>query len=101
MLPATLLREAARFRRRTVVWYVDNTAAEGALKKGYSGSRFMTAIVAEFWDICIRNNIAVWIDRVPSKENIADAPSRGDIKYLVEELKASQRKPVIGDPANY
>ncbi len=81
--------------------YNDNTGAEGALKKGYSGSRFMTATASEFWDLAIRYDIAVWVDRVPSAKNIADPPSRGDETFLLNVLKAEKVKPKVGDPAKY
>ena len=81
--------------------YVDNTGAEGALKKGFSGSRFMTAAAAEAWDLAIRHEIGLWIERVPSKENIADPPSRGDDRFLKEVMEAIRVTPTIGDPKNY
>ena len=80
--------------------YIDNTGAQGALIKGFSTSKFMTGISAEFWDVAIKNDIAVWIGRVASDDNIADPPSRGDISFL-EQLGAKRLYPTVGDPEKY
>ena len=69
------LKDILMYRR--VLLFVDNDAARGALIKGRSSSRTMDLLrkafyAADAWDPCFW-----WIERVPSKSNPADDPSRG------------------------
>ena len=61
------------------------------------------ALIHEIWSHAFQFRMHLWVERVPSKWNIADCPSR--FKYnLMEGLEAVWRKPVLaelylGEPA--
>ncbi len=61
-----------------VTFYIDNTAGEHCLRKAYSSSNFLAAIAGQFWKRAIELDVGVWINRVPSDDNISDPISRGD-----------------------
>jgi len=61
-----------------VTLYIDNSAAEGSIAKGYSKSLFMARIASACWRLAERFGIGLWIGRVPSSLNPADALSRED-----------------------
>ena len=58
--------------------FVDNTAAQHALSRGYSKHDGTNTIVAAYWAAAARTTAAPWFERVTSKANISDAISRGD-----------------------
>ena len=49
-------------------------------------------MVHEIWSQALANRMHLWVERVPSKENIADAPSRESYSML-EELGAVWKSP--------
>jgi hypothetical protein len=77
------LTEPATFRGREVVHFVDNTSAIYATIKGYSPSRDSARLVHLIHSVLAALGTTVWFEYVPSKLNIADAPSRGDFDLLV------------------
>eukprot|EP00971_Amphidinium_carterae_P232984 4624021-Amphidinium_carterae.1 len=60
-----------------VLHFVDNDSATSALIKGYSGKLDSARLVGMYWMLAALYRINVFIDRVESKSNPADAPSRG------------------------
>ena len=70
---------------RKLILFVDNDGARGSLIKGVSTSRPSARIVNWFWHTAAENELYVWVDRVPSKSNPADAPSRGSFAWLLEQ----------------
>ena len=79
--------------------WIDSTAAEGTLRRGYSSSPLLCAIAGAFWICAERHGIAVWIGRVPSALNPADSVSRQDLN-VVEHFGAvlvTPRAPKPGD----
>ena len=61
-----------------VYWsFVDNTAAEFALKKGYSGDKLTNSCIALYWLAAMEVDALPWFERVPSAAQLADCPSRG------------------------
>ena len=72
-----------------VTLYIDNAAAEGAIAKGYSRSLFLARIASACWRLAERHGIGLWIERVPSSLNPADALSRGD-DTIMREAGGSQ-----------
>ena len=60
-----------------VIFFVDNTSALGALRKGSSRSADVHALVEEVWRLAGSNDISLFFKWVPSKLNLADPPSRG------------------------
>ena len=79
LLPVALVKwaDAARFRHRRVLFFVDNDSARHALIKGYSPSRSSNCILQFINRIELDVQTWGWYSRVPSKSNPADAPSRG------------------------
>ena len=61
-----------------VLHFVDSTAAQGILVRGYSRSPTLSAVTSAYWTLAGQSRVTVWIGRVPSKLNIADEPTRGD-----------------------
>ncbi len=77
--------------------FVDNEAARGALIKGSTSSAASAGLVGEFWDVVARLGAHVWVERVASHSNPADAPSRNSLSWLqergfeIDQAKALQR----------
>ena len=66
-----------RYTKNTpVVLFVDNQAALAALISGNGDSDLANQICGAFWALAASAAINVWIEYVPSKLNVADAPSR-------------------------
>ena len=66
-----------RLEGRRVIYWIDNEAARLALVKGQSKSSIMDRMIRELCLLEDRMLSYAWYTRVPSKSNIADAPSRG------------------------
>ena len=61
---------------KRVIIFIDNSAAVAALVRGDSISGIDASLVAVFWRIAREANICIWIDRVLSRLNIPDLPTR-------------------------
>ena len=61
---------------RRVLHFVDNDAARHGLVRGYSPSVASAAILGEVWAMGLENGSLSYFDRVASKSNLADGPSR-------------------------
>ena len=79
---------------KTVRVFTDNAGGEGALQKGSAKSWDRNLQVHSFWLTAARLLAALWVERVPTKENIADLPSRQD-ERLLGELGAAWRAPRV------
>ena len=77
------LAHPGRFAGKDVIHFVDNTSAIYASVKGASSSADSARIVHMLHLLLAALDVSVWFEYVPSKENIADAPSRGDTDLLV------------------
>ena len=64
--------------------YVDNEGTKFCLMKGNSDNAMVDAICAVFAELEIMIQANCWLARVASFSNIADKPSRGDTKDLVD-----------------
>jgi hypothetical protein len=62
---------------RRVLFFVDNEGARYSLIKGVSPTLALLQIVQLFHSCSEDDQCLPWIERVPSKSNIADLPSRG------------------------
>ena len=71
-----LLRDA------DVMHFIDSSAAEGSLIKGYSASQTLAAIAGAYWSVASESRASIWIGRVPSKLNVADGPTRGNLEAI-------------------
>ena len=102
---------ANALRGRRVVLYSDNTGAEHATDKGSAKAADHNKMVHEVWTLALRScvvcvlgvwlrcllsrhNIHLWIERVPSKLNISDLPSRGRWQ-LMYDIGALWWEPVL------
>ena len=55
---------------------VDNQGVLDSLIKGSSGSVLGAAMCGVFWNLAARSSAFVWLERVSSRANFADSPSR-------------------------
>ena len=70
--------------------------AECAAVKGSAKAFDHNALIHRIWSQALSERIHLWVERVPSKWNIADCPSR--FKYnLMKELDADWCEPVLAD----
>ncbi len=67
---------AERLRGRRVILFVDNDAAKECLIKGTTKSKASAKLVANFWCKASEAELFIWVERVASASNPADAPSR-------------------------
>ena len=70
-------QEAERLKRRKVHIFIDNEGARFALEKGSSTVDDINGFCGALWALVSQLRAEVTIFRVPTKENAADAPSRG------------------------
>jgi len=87
---------ADELRGRQVWIFEDNTGAEATTQKGSSKADDHNSLVHEIWTLALMYGMGLWIDRVPSDDNLADLPSREEYK-LLHKLGAVWRKPLIPD----
>ena len=59
--------------------FIDSEVVESALIKGYSSREDLCLLVAVFWDLVLRLQARVFIDRVATDANPADWPSRDNL----------------------
>ena len=81
-------------RGRRVVLYSDNKGAEASTRKGTAKSWDHCELIHEIWTHAAVNKIRVWVERVPTDDNISDLPSRFEYDML-KELDAEWRAPGI------
>ena len=68
----------------------------GVLAKGAAKAGDHNRIVHKIWLNAAINNTGIWICRVPSEDNIADEPSRGEFSTL-KKLYSVWKNPVLSD----
>ena len=68
--------------------------AEGSTARGSARAFDHNQLIHEIWSHALGHRIHLWVERVPSKWNIADCPSRFAYN-LMARLGASWRKPVL------
>ena len=80
LLPALIAMQTwgNNLKNKKVILFVDNDAARHALVKGRSTNAASDEILITFWEIVAEHEIQIWVERVPSKSNPADGPSRDD-----------------------
>lgn len=85
-----IFHSRASLRNRAIVIYTDNNAALAALINGDS-SVAAFSLIAVFWFLAAAYNIAIWLERVGAKRNIADPPTRGLASpFILKERKISR-----------
>ena len=70
--------------RRRVIFFVDNEGARNSLIKGVSPVLALLQIIQLFHASSEDDQCLPWVERVPSKSNIADLPSRGQTQKALE-----------------
>ena len=90
-----------RIQNRSVILFIDNDSAAASLVRGYSPKVDSGAIVGEFWLLVAQLRARVYIDRVESKSNIADGPSRNQFDEVesLGGLWTSPRTGTFGEPS--
>ena len=99
--PVALDTWSAKLANRHVIHFVDNNGALVALVKGYSKVGDCIKIASDYWLRAASHRVFTYVDRVESKSNLSDGPSRFDVK-LVESLGAKFIEPnltYLGCPA--
>ncbi len=66
--------------------FIDNNGAAANLVKGYSPQLDSSSIVGHFWLLASSMKSSIYIDRVESKPNPADGPSRLDSSWHVSAV---------------
>ena len=59
-----------------VVLFCDNRGQEGILRKGFSSAWDIAVLSGIFWELAALERVDVFVERVPSEENVADYPTR-------------------------
>lgn len=62
--------------KRQIIHFVDNDSAAACLVKGYSAKTDSSGLVGTYWLAVSQCQAEPYIDRVESKSNLADGPSR-------------------------
>ena len=70
--------------------------AEHATSRGSARAFDHNQVIHEVWSLCFQYRIDLWIDRVASKFNISDSPSRGEHE-IMNDLGAVWRPPIWSD----
>ena len=73
---AVLFDPVVDLRGRNITFYVDNNNALAALVSNAPGPPVIAAMTQLIWLCILELGIAAWFERVPSKRNIADLPTK-------------------------
>ena len=82
----------SRLRDRPILLWIDNDSAAANLVKGYSPKSDSSSIVGTFWLLAAALRASIYIDRVESKSNLSDGPSRFDFS-LIQSLGGKWEPP--------
>ena len=94
--PLALDTFAEHLRGRLFIQFVDNSAALGSLVKRYSPTSNMLHLVGDYWLRCASLRCFPYLDRVESKSNCSDEPSRPDLdNTLMAQLGAVFVEPCL------
>ena len=80
--PLAIATWAETLRNRQIWLFVDNDSAAAGLVRGYSPKVDSCALIGAFWLQASAQKIEVYIDRVESKSNLADGPSRWELHLM-------------------
>ena len=70
--------------------------AEKGTARGSSRAFDHNRLIHAIWTQCLRQSISLWVQRVPTDDNLADLPSRSCYKLLAE-LGAVWRDPQLAN----
>ncbi|CAE7214548.1 unnamed protein product [Symbiodinium sp. CCMP2456] len=74
---------------RRVLYFVENEGAREVLVKGASRSRTLLLLGSLFFEMENLDQSLTWLERVASASNVADAPSRGEIRETAAMIGGS------------
>ena len=86
--PAALRTWSKQLSNSQLIHFVDNDSAAAGLVRGYSPRTDSSPLIGDYWLVAAAHGIDVYIDRVESKSNLSDGPSRFDLTEMAA-LKAS------------
>ena len=86
----------SEIRGRSVRIWTDNMGGEGSLHKGASRSWDHNMIAHGIWLFAARNDIALFVSRVGTHDNISDNPSREEYEIL-RAIGATYQSPSVPD----
>jgi hypothetical protein len=84
---------AKLLKGRSVKAYCDNVGGERALAAGAARSADHDRMIHGVWMMAMRLGLTLWTERVPTKDNIADLPSRESYS-LMEQVFCSISKSI-------
>ena len=87
------------FRESDVIHFLDSNTSLGSLIKGSSPIGETSQLVGAYWARINRLKTYAWLDRVESKSNIADGPTKFNDALLLE-LGAKEVQPVVDGLVN-
>ena len=89
---------ADRIRGRRLVVWSDNKGAENSTRKGSSKQFDHTCMVHAMWLKAVRLRVDIQVERVPTKDNISDSPSREDYRSvcIVLDISAGHSSDTVG-----
>ena len=91
---AALFVIARSLEGKNLVFLVDNDAASQALINGASNRDLANRLIGVFWLLAGEFSLNIWLERVASASNPADAPSRGNPPEMA--CRATQKLPPLG-----
>ena len=94
--PIALSTWADSLTNSKCIHFVDNDAASASLVKGYSPKSDSCEIAGAYWIQAALTSSDIYIDRVESKSNLSDGPSRLDFAILAS-LGSIPVSPIIPD----
>ena len=69
---------------RKILMMIDSESSLGALVKGYSAREDLCRLVGVFWEIGLKLDVMIYLDRISTDANPADDPSRDEIEKLLK-----------------
>ena len=94
--PVALSTWADSLTESKCIHFVDNDAASASLVKGYSPKSDSCEIAGAYWLQAALTSSDIYIDRVESKSNLSDGPSRLDFA-LLDSLGSIPVSPIVPD----
>ena len=83
---------AAKLQGRNIMIFSDNTSAEAATRRGSCREFDQGCLIHTIWLKLAQLRCGVWVERVPTEDNIADHPSREEYA-LLRKIGAKRLEP--------
>ena len=90
--PLAMATWSKKLHQKQVIHFIDNSSAASTLVKGYSPTVDNSPLIGEYWLTAAKYAIEIYIERVESKSNVADGPSRLEFS-LMQSLQARYVSP--------